>query len=548
MKEKILACCYTRFSTDHQNQSSTIGQLRAIKAYCDKNNIELIDTYIDEAQSGTNMNRTNFQKLLADAPTALWDTVVVYNMSRLSRSVKDTLIIKEKFKKMGKKILSVIENQEETPEGDFFNLITYGLNELFVKQFKRDSWRGMLVNAHDCKVQGGIPPLGFKVGKDRKYEVDEAEAKIVRIVFDKVTNGSSYRDIANYLNENGYTNRGKPFKINFTEMLRNEKYKGIYVWNLRESKDKLGYKTNRLHKADSEVIRIVGGIPRIVDDEVFDKVQKILEERRKSNKQRGPKSKYLLSGLIQCGSCGRSFSGGYSFSGLNKYYRSYYKCTSNKSPSIKCSSKDINKDHLDLYIKKLITNVVINPDNANIYKDYINTYIAKKTSIIKERLASLEKKSDELKEEASLLATSLIDSSEDEYIEITKMIGKNTAERTRLDIERNKLLEAIVDEKTTKQKVLEQLRSIRTMYYPNGSKDIIHKLISKIVMNDDTIDTYIDLTYMFVIYDYLEEKRVLLCIKEPRINIADKMKLLEIDYSSNKLEKAVRNSISTCTI
>ena len=136
---KVLACCYTRFSTDTQNQSSTIGQLRAIKKYCEKNNIELIDTYIDEAQSGTNMNRKNFQKLMADAPTALWDTVVVYNMSRLSRSVKDTLIIKEEFKKMGKKILSVIENQDDTPEGDFFNLITYGMNELFVKQFKRDS-------------------------------------------------------------------------------------------------------------------------------------------------------------------------------------------------------------------------------------------------------------------------------------------------------------------------------------------------------------------------------------------------------------------------
>ena len=100
---KTLACCYTRFSTDQQNQSSTIGQLKSIRAYCEKNNIELIDTYIDEAQSGTNIYRKNFQKMISDAPTALWDTVVVYNMSRLSRSVKDTLEIKEYFKKIGKK-------------------------------------------------------------------------------------------------------------------------------------------------------------------------------------------------------------------------------------------------------------------------------------------------------------------------------------------------------------------------------------------------------------------------------------------------------------
>lgn len=128
MKRKTLACCYTRFSTEHQNQSSTIGQLKAIRAYCEKNNIEIIETYIDEAQSGTNTNRKDFQRLLSDAPTALWDTVVVYNMSRLSRSVKDTLNIKEDFERLGKKIISVIENQDETPEGDFFNLITYGMN------------------------------------------------------------------------------------------------------------------------------------------------------------------------------------------------------------------------------------------------------------------------------------------------------------------------------------------------------------------------------------------------------------------------------------
>ena len=74
------------------------------------------------------MERINFQRLLKDAPNALWSTVVVYNMSRLSRSVKDTLTIKEEFKRMGKRIVSVIENQDETPEGDLFNLITYGMN------------------------------------------------------------------------------------------------------------------------------------------------------------------------------------------------------------------------------------------------------------------------------------------------------------------------------------------------------------------------------------------------------------------------------------
>ena len=59
----------------------------------------------------------------------------------------------------------------------------------------------------------------------------EEEAKVVRHVFNEVLKGSSYLKIANYLNDNGYTFRGRPFKKNFTDMLRNEKYTGTYVYN-----------------------------------------------------------------------------------------------------------------------------------------------------------------------------------------------------------------------------------------------------------------------------------------------------------------------------
>ena len=537
MESRRLACCYTRFSTDHQNESSTIGQLRAIKAYCEKNSIELIDTYIDEAQTGTNMNRTNFQRLLADAPTAIWDTVVVYNMSRLSRSVKDTLIIKEQFKKMGKTILSVIENQDDTPEGEFFNLITYGLNELFVKQFKRDSWRGMLVNANDCKVQGGVPLYGYSVGPDRKYIINEEEAKVVKLIFDRIVDGYSYRDIANELNSKSITNRGRPFKIHFTEMLQNEKYKGIYIWNLREGKDKLGTKTNRIHKKESEVIRIKDGMPRIIDDETFEKVQEILRSRRK--RHAGPKTKYLLSGIIRCGTCGRAFSGGYSFSGLTKCYRSYYKCTSKQSPSIKCNNRDINKDNMDLYIRNLVKFVILKVDNANVYKNFINEYIDRNNEYIKREIVKVELQLKEIINASIELANRLANASETDYVNITKLIGINATERTRLDLELRKLKEYVLNDKTTKLNVEDMMKSVRKQYLPNESKDILHRIINKIIMYDDTIETYVDLTYMFNLYDYLNEDRVLLCIKEKRVNVTERMKMLDIDYTSEKLDRAM---------
>ena len=534
---KVLACCYTRFSTDHQNQSSTIGQLKAIKAYCERNNIELIDTYIDEAQTGTNMNRKNFQKMIADAPTALWDTVVVYNMSRLSRSVKDTLVIKEEFKKMGKKILSVIENQDDTPEGDFFNLITYGMNELFVKQFKRDSWRGLLVNANDCKAQGGKPPFGYSIGVDRKYVINEEEAEVVRIVFDMTIKGYSYREIAKYLNDNGYRNKGKEFKIYFTDMLRNEKYTGVYIWNLRERKDKLGIRTNRKYKPSNEIIKIEGGMPKIIDKDIFEKVQQIMNERKINYKYKGPKAKYLLSRVLFCGNCGYSVSGGYTWSGSNKNLRKYYKCGNKK-----CKCKDINMCYLDKYVKDLIYKMILNPNATDSYQQFINTYQEIRKQELDEKIQQIQDDKKRLKEEFKDLASRLNSAFDETYVELTKLIGKNTNERTLLDTEEIKLKEELhFISKITKSKICSIITAEKNKIKTEGFSNIINKVLHKIEVNNTTIDTYVDLSYLFQIVD--REGRVYVKISIPRELVAFANEYDKIDFSIKKFEKILNEEL-----
>lgn len=534
---KVLACCYTRFSTDHQNQSSTIGQLKAIKAYCERNNIELIDTYIDEAQTGTNMNRKNFQKMIADAPTALWDTVVVYNMSRLSRSVKDTLVIKEEFKKMGKKILSVIENQDDTPEGDFFNLITYGMNELFVKQFKRDSWRGLLVNANDCKAQGGKPPFGYSIGVDRKYVVNDEEAEVVRIVFDMTIKGYSYREIAKYLNDNGYRNKGKEFKIYFTDMLRNEKYTGVYIWNLRERKDKLGIRTNRKYKPSNEIIKIEGGMPKIIDKDIFEKVQQIMNERKINYKYKGPKAKYLLSRVLFCGNCGYSVSGGYTWSGSNKNLRKYYKCGNKK-----CKCKDINMCYLDKYVKDLIYKMILNPNATDSYQQFINTYQEIRKQELDEKIQQIQDNKKRLKEEFKDLASRLNSAFDETYVELTKLIGKNTNERTLLDTEEIKLKEELhFISKITKSKICSIITAEKNKIKTEGFSNIINKVLHKIEVNNTTIDTYVDLSYLFQIVD--REGRVYVKISIPRELVAFANEYDKIDFSIKKFEKILNEEL-----
>ena len=509
---KTLACCYTRFSTEQQNQSSTIGQLKAIQAYCKKNNLELIETYIDEAQSGSNMNRTNFQRMMNDAPTALWEVVVVYNMSRLSRSVKDSLVIKDELNKLGKKVLSVIEKQDDTPEGDFFNLITYGMNELFLKQFKRDSWRGLLVNANDCKAQGGIPPLGYSVGKDKKYIINEEEAKAVRIIFDMTLQGCSYREIATYLNENGYTNRGKAFRIYFTDTLRNEKYAGVYIWNLRESRENIRKKTNRLHKPLEEVIRIEGGMPQIIDRDTFDKVQKILDGRKLHYKRRGAKSKYNLSKLLVCGNCNHSVGGGYTWSGSTKTFRKYYKCINKE-----CHEKDINMDYLDKYINDLIKKVLLKNESADVYKRFITEYFDVRSKKIKNRLDAIYKQKEALRKELQEMVEELDGAQDELYINITKQIGRNAIQKSELDIKEKQLRETLESSVSlNKDVIINKLTKLRLFAKNAALKDLAERVIYKIKVDNNSIIVYVDLSQIFGI----SIDRVLLVVEEDRDNIA----------------------------
>ena len=541
--KKTLACCYTRYSTDTQNQSSTIGQLRAIRAYCDRNNIELIATYIDEAQSGTNMERENFQKLLNDAPNALWDTIVVYNMSRLSRSVKDTLILKEEFAKMGKKVLSVIENQEDTPEGDFFNLITYGMNELYVKQLKRDSWRGMMTNASECKALGGVPPLGYNYDKNNNYVINPEEAEAVRYIFERITKGDSYQEISNYLNEKGYTNKGRQFTKHLTDILRNEKYIGVYLWNRRENKRTLGKKTNRKLKSEDEIVRIESGIPAIVDKETYNQVQKILDYRKKYNKYKRPKSKYLLTGVLRCGVCGYAFCGGQTFSGRNKTYRPYYRCC-RIDKSIKCECKELNRAYLDSYIIKLVEEVILKSESAGLLKEFINNYYSNKIRGIKNKLEALELKRKELKEQSIEYAGRLPYVTDEYYVELTQLIGQNVANRTLIDTQIEELKRSLTTIIRMNQKEVKQaLSANRKGFVKEDRKKVIHTIIRKIEINNEWVNTYINIPNLLGLD--VDEEEIELMIKEPRSNIATLTRVRKIDFSITMLEKAVKESLKS---
>ncbi len=356
---KIKAVAYARYSSDRQQESSITVQIAAIRKFCESNHIELIREYIDEAQTGTNANRKQFQQMMQDAPDREFQLVVVHRLDRWARNVDDARYYKKLLSRYGVKMVSAIEEFDETPEGEFFELMSMGMAELYSKKLSREAIAGKIANAKLGKIYGGIPPLGYKV-KGKYYVIEETEAEAVKIIFGMAANGYGYRAIRNYLNENGYRRAdGREFTAAFTDTLRNRRYIGEYIYR-QGGKRKKGESYNSHSKRDeSEVIRIPNGMPRIIDDDTFNQVQRLLDMRKKGMAGfTRLNRKYLLSGLIRCPLCGKSLVGGTTT--CHKRRDTVY--MENRKGK-KCPTRAISTEGLEDYVTNLFVRCLLSPEN-----------------------------------------------------------------------------------------------------------------------------------------------------------------------------------------
>lgn len=93
------AVIYARFSSHSQREQSIEGQLKTCYKFATDNGYTVICEYIDRAQSGTNDNRTEFQRMIADSDKHIFNAVLVYQLDRFARNRYDSAINKAKLKK-----------------------------------------------------------------------------------------------------------------------------------------------------------------------------------------------------------------------------------------------------------------------------------------------------------------------------------------------------------------------------------------------------------------------------------------------------------------
>ena len=188
------AVIYARYSSDNQREESIEGQLRECTAYCAKNDITILRTYIDRALSAKTDNRPDFQRMIKDSAKGLFDVVIVWKLDRFARNRYDSAHYKAQLRKYGVKVLSATENISEGPEGIILESMLEGMAEYYSAELSEKVIRGHTENALKCKYNGGTPTFGYTIDKDMQYQLDPHTAPVVLEMFTLYDQGATMKE------------------------------------------------------------------------------------------------------------------------------------------------------------------------------------------------------------------------------------------------------------------------------------------------------------------------------------------------------------------
>lgn len=352
-----LAIAYYRYSSHAQNDLSIDQQKEQAHTYADAHGLKIIKEYIDRAISGRTDNRPDFQLMLSEIKKLKPHALIVWKTDRLGRDRYNLALAKKAIRDAGTRIYYVAEvNTGDAPESVLLEGILESMSEFYSKQLRQNVIRGLRYNAEHCLFTGHRL-LGYVVDETRHYIEDPATAPVVQKIFHDYADGKPLKAICNELNSAGVrTLRGKQFTINsLRHILHNRQYLGEYKY---------------------DDIVIPGGMPRLVSDDLFERVQ----ERFRQNK-RSPKPpqwdeaehRYWLTGKLFCGLCGEPLHGlsGTGKSGKRWYY---YSCNGKKRRN-KCKLPNIRQEVIEKHVMWILSQLLADSENlASIAVDIANYY------------------------------------------------------------------------------------------------------------------------------------------------------------------------------
>ena len=490
-KKKLTAAIYARKSSEDENATSIDTQITDCRLLIQANAdiMELNERYIykDEAKSGMFQdNRHEFQELLTEARNGNVDVIVFYHHERLTRNVGDFNTIKAELER--RKVFLVFGNAyyENTNMGEFYANLSFAMAQFEARTAATKTARTLHLRAEKGKSAGGRAPYGLKcIGK--QFDIEETEAPAVKLLFDMAERKESYEKIIAELTAQGYQTRaGKPFsKATLSDMLRNWKYAGVYVYC---RKDKAGNPVNRKNHrvllGEQDEVRNDDTVLRaIVTKRQFLKVQEMLDARELGSTKQNARPEYLLSGLVRC-ECGKAMYGESVKGKRGKGIYRYYSCANQRSKQ-GCNVPKTDADYLETAVKKVVYREVQTLLRENALSSVM---LAAKQKEYQGKIGHLSRKIQDIERENGKLARKLLNVEESVATVLEKKIKDNTEVLRTMRQKSEKLQKIVKYMETLQGKNGQTIEEARLFADLELTRKLIRTFVKEITVGKDNIE------------------------------------------------------------
>ncbi len=358
-----ITALYARVSTGRQEKEETIdSQLAEVKERIKQDGNVLHESciFVDDGWSGELLMRPALDTMRDAAARKEFEILYVYDRGRLSRKFAYQEVIIDELKDKGIAFVTLHDAPADTPEAHVMQAMQGVFHEYERVKIAERMRRGKIYKAKSGNVVHGDAPYGYHYvyktkDHDCYFEINPQEAGVVKQIFCWVADEQmTIRQVIKRLYEQKIPPR-KAKRETWTNgplsrMLRNEAYVGTTYYNKNyavaptKPQNKEKYKkvklSSRRLRPKEEWIAIP--VPRIIDDDLFSRVQKQLVINAQFA-MRNKKHEYLLSGLAWC-ACGSRFFG--EGSGTQFYYRCTDRLKTYPKPP-ECRGAGVNTIRLD---------------------------------------------------------------------------------------------------------------------------------------------------------------------------------------------------------
>ena len=348
---KIPCAIYARKSKEDRSQEALSVQVDVCQKIIDSNSelLHLTKVYQEDEASGKNIeDRKEFSKLLQAVDDGFIKVILVSKWDRMARNTQDTITLRNSLPAQGAFIIAVEDTGRQDAVSTLMRDIMASIAQFYIQKISEDTKSVLIKKTSTGQTGGGRANYGYEVYKnaigEKRLRQNPIEAPVVREIFDRFVAGWSFEDIIKSLKKRNIKTRdGNNFTRSFlSSILRNVKYYGVYRYNRQDRKQ------NPISAKHFDEVWVEDGIEDpIVSEQTFKVVQTMLD----SNLSGKNKHNYLLTGLLECESCGANYIGSSQSRGSGKPRKKYYVCSNSQgSKGSTCSNKGLEAETIEEYV------------------------------------------------------------------------------------------------------------------------------------------------------------------------------------------------------